>query len=222
MLNTQVSWSVSSQSWLHTFFMSSVGVLSFVYLCSLLHFQFCCPDRVFQLNSKFNKSYMYTASVPLPNGCPLIYRLCLGHLLPHWYSCMTDSIDIPLLGDVKWSSIVCMTRKLEAFPDADCDDTECLSSSPRSFKNLLLLFPKESERRLVHLSHCAGFQSSYKHQHKNKHHTVPHLNRTSCDQDPAPWSVKRVKVPSVIQWNWPFSRNIWLQFHYYGSQNVNG
>lgn len=180
MFNIQVSWSVSSQSWLHTFFMSSVEVLSSVYLCSLLRFQFCfnCRDQVFQLNSKFNKSYMYTASVPLPNGCPLIYRLCLGHLLPHRYSCKTDCIDIPLLGDVKWSSIVCMTKKLEEFPDADCDDTECLSSILRSIKNLLLLFPKESERCLVHLSRWAGFQSSYKHQDKNKHHECRTL--TTC------------------------------------------
>lgn len=80
------------------------------YIFSLL--QLPWPSLPIEL-SQFNKSYIYTASVPLPNGCPLIYRLRLGHLLPHRYSCETDSINIPLLGNVEGSSIVCMTRKLE-------------------------------------------------------------------------------------------------------------
>lgn len=86
--------------------------------------------------SQFNRSYIDTASVPPLNGRPLIYSLRLGHLLPHRYSCNTDTIDLPLLGDVKGSSIVCVTRKLEEIPDADHDDTECLSSIRRSIKKI--------------------------------------------------------------------------------------
>lgn len=157
------------------------------YIFSLL--QLPWPSLPIEL-TQFNKSYIYTASVPLPNGCPLIYRLRLGHLLPHRYSCKTDSIDIPLLGDVEGSSIVCKTRKLEEFPDADCDDTECLSSILRSIKNLLLLFQEDPEKYLVYLSCRAGFQSFYKHRHKNKHHVCRTL--TTC---PAP----KILLPDL--WN---------------------
>lgn len=151
-------------------------------------YEFCGSlDQVSQLNfpSLIKATYILHLSH---------YRMAvhwfIGHLLPHRYSCKTDSIDIPLLGNVEGCRIVCMTRKLEEFPDADCDDTECLSSILRSFKNLLLLFLEDPEKYLVYLSCRAEFQSAYKHRHKNKHHVCHTL--TTC---PAP----KILLPDL--WN---------------------
>lgn len=106
---------------------------------------------------------MDTASVPLLNGCPLIYSLRLGHLLPR--SCKTDTIDRPLLGDVKRSSIVCVASKLEEFPDADRDDTEFLSSFPRSINNLSWLLFRKNLRNILFL-----YRVEADLYHKNKQH----------------------------------------------------
>lgn len=60
---------------------------------------------------------------PTTEWLSIDYSLWPGHLPPHRHSCKTDTIDLPLLGDVKGSSIVCVTSKLEELPDADIDDT---------------------------------------------------------------------------------------------------
>lgn len=123
------------------------------YIVSVFHL----PRRRLSVElSEFNRCHTDTASFPPLNGCLWIYRLGLSHLPPHRYSCKTDTIDPPLLGDVKGSSIACVTSKLKECPDADHDDTKCLSciviSLKTKLRNVLFIYPLHYRNIKINMS----------------------------------------------------------------------